>query len=165
MKMNFQPWGLAVLKLENNTKVAMLGLSLGVGIVAGSLLAGFRYKVGDLRHTRIFGFGLGLAIISLSLVKQIPPVLICLVITGAIAGLFLIPLNAALQAETDGAKLGKTIAIQNLLDNVTMILGGVCVFLSARLNPSPQFLWAALGGITILVLLALNPGKAKTTVS
>jgi LPLT family lysophospholipid transporter-like MFS transporter len=60
-----------------------------------------------------------------------PWVMALRVAAGVAAGLFLIPLNAALQAETDPTRMGKTIAVQNLCDNVGMLLAGglvaVCV--------------------------------------
>ena len=55
MKMNFQPWGQQVLKLETMTQVALLGLWLSLGVMAGSVLAGHLHQVGDLRTTRRYG--------------------------------------------------------------------------------------------------------------
>ena len=33
MKINFQPWGLQVLRLPDNTQIALLGLWLSVGVM------------------------------------------------------------------------------------------------------------------------------------
>ena len=56
MKINFQPWGLEVLNLPDNTQIALLGLWLSVGVMGGSILAGQLHAVGDLRRTRTYGF-------------------------------------------------------------------------------------------------------------
>jgi len=68
MKMNFQPWGQQVLKFQTATQVALLGLWLSVGIMAGSVLAGQFYKVGELRATRRWGWLLSAAIACLGCV-------------------------------------------------------------------------------------------------
>jgi LPLT family lysophospholipid transporter-like MFS transporter len=72
----------------------------------------------------------------------LPVVMGLLIGAGFAAGLFLIPLNAALQAESDPSKLGKTIAVQNFCDNLGMVLAGLLVFVcvKAHLSASQVFL-------------------------
>lgn len=147
MKINFQAWGLGVLGLRNNTQVSLLGLWLSVGVMVGSVLAGMWHRVGDLSRTRRYGALLVAALVAMGLVEFVGPlrasiwahgvpwfpwVMVLLVGAGVAAGLFLIPLNAALQAETDPARLGKTIAVQNLCDNVGMLLAGGLVAVCVR---------------------------------
>src|SRR5690606_12461715 len=112
MKINFQPWGLEVLHLPDNTQIALLGLWLSVGVMAGSILAGVLHKVGDLRRTQLYGFLLAgmLAllfsvnsfafwlqpVVKIGPLHLVVPVVVLLVAAGIAAGLFLIPLNAAL---------------------------------------------------------------------
>ncbi len=171
MKINFQPWGLEVLHLPDNTQIALLGLWLSVGVMAGSLLAGQLHAVGDLRRTPTYGFVLAgmLAllwsvnsfgfwrspVVQLGPLLLVVPVVLLLIATGVAAGLFLIPLNAALQAESDPAKLGKTIAVQNLFDNIGMLFAGTYVFASVKagLSSSGVFLGLALGVALLVVWL------------
>jgi LPLT family lysophospholipid transporter-like MFS transporter len=153
MKMNFQPWGLGRLKMENNQQVALLGLWLGLGITAGSVLSGRLYRTGELHHTRRYGILLaaGIAVLSVIAPNKLLPLL--LVFVGLVAGLFLIPLNAALQAETAPSKLGKTIATQNLIDNIAMLAaGGFVAFLIRVLAAGPHQIWI---GLSILVVIAV----------
>lgn len=147
MNINFQAWGLGVLKLENNFQISVLGLWLGVGVMGGSMLAGHLHRVGDLRRTRFYGFALVTVLALIWTVEPLgfwqagriqagnfvlfPGITLLLIAAGFFAGLFLIPLNAALQAESDSKKLGKTIAVQNLCDNVGMLLAGALVTLCA----------------------------------
>lgn len=179
MKINFQPWGLEVLHLPDNTQIALLGLWLSVGVMTGSLLAGQWHAVGDLHRTPVYGFALaGLLallwsvnsfafwrnpLVQLGPLHLVVPVVLLLVATGIAAGLFLIPLNAALQAESNPAKLGKTIAVQNLLDNIGMLLAGACVFTSVKvgLSPSGVFLGLALG-VALLVVWLRPPVRPVT---
>ena len=180
MKINFQPWGLEILKLPNNTQIALLGLWLSVGIMIGSILAGQIHKVGDLRKTRLYGYTLAVMLVLLYSVGPLAfwrspvvdlgplhlviPVVLLLVVTGIAAGLFLIPLNAALQAESDPTKLGKTIATQNLTDNLGMIIAGAYALVGVKmgLDSSEIFLGLAVG-VALLVTWLKIPPKAKTT--
>jgi LPLT family lysophospholipid transporter-like MFS transporter len=171
MKINFQPWGLEVLHLPDNTQIALLGLWLSVGVMAGSILAGQLHAVGDLRRIRFYGFILSAMLALLSTVNSLDfwrtpvvllgplhlvvPVVLLLIATGVAAGLFLIPLNAALQAESDPTKLGKTIAVQNLGDNLGMLTAGAYVFVGVKLGLSPSgvFLGLALGVAALVAWL------------
>jgi LPLT family lysophospholipid transporter-like MFS transporter len=163
MKINFQPWGLEVLHLSDNTQIALLSAWLAVGIMLGSILAGQLHAVGDLRRAKTYGFALAGMLALLSTVNSlgfwrtpvvqlgslplIVPVVLLLIATGVAAGLFLIPLNAALQAESDPTRLGKTIAVQNLGDNLGMLTAGAYVFASVKigLSSSGVFLGLAVG--------------------
>ncbi len=180
MKINFQPWGLEVLHLPDNTQIALLGLWLSVGVMGGSLLAGQLHRVGDLRRTQRYGFALAgmLAllwsvdslgfwrspVVQLGPLHLVVPVVLLLVAAGVAAGLFLIPLNAALQAESDPARLGKTIAVQNLFDNIGMLVAGLFVFASVKggLSSSGVFLGLALGVSALVAWLKFSPRPASS---
>ena len=183
MKINFQPWGLDVLKLPDNTQIALLGLWLSVGVMIGSILAGRWFRVGDLRRTGNFGVALAVSLVVLFGVGQwnlatlgrwtrtsvdaagvphvqlvvLPLVILLLIAAGIAAGLFLIPLNAALQSESDPQRLGKTIAVQNFCDNCGMILAGVLVFgcVKAGLSASAVFLVLAVLVIAVVSWLRI----------
>ncbi len=180
MKINFQPWGLEVLHLPDNTQIALLGLWLSIGVMGGSLLAGQLHQVGDLRRTKAYGLALAgmLAllwtveslgfwrspVVHLGPLHLVVPVVALLVAAGVTAGLFLIPLNASLQAESDPDKLGKTIAVQNLFDNLGMLLAGAYVFVGvhAGLSSSGVFLGLALGVAAVATWMKFAPPSAPS---
>lgn len=169
MKMNFQPWGQQILKLNSMTQINLLGLWLSLGVMAGSLWAGQLYRVGDLHATRRHGWLLAAALGALGTVGSLmdlgfnhPKLLsmLILVLTGLAAGLFLIPLNAALQDESHKDKLGKTIASQNGFENLAMLGGGVTAFFQVKsgFNPSELLLALALF-VSILVIWLKIPAR------
>jgi LPLT family lysophospholipid transporter-like MFS transporter len=141
LKMNFQAWGLSTLGMTNNVQISFLNLWLVIGIVIGSVLAGQMHRVGEHRSTQRNGWSLAGLILLLALVgaqtHQTILVLV-LILSGTCGGLFLIPLNAALQAETDETKLGKTIAVQNFLNNIAMLSGGGFIYLATNLDSTPS---------------------------
>lgn len=163
-KINFQAWGIERLHFTSNTRIALLGLWLSVGLMIGSLLAGALLRVGDLRATRWLAFGLAGVIGSLVVVDDTPfwrlpavafrglevslPLAAILAAVGIVGGLFLIPLNAALQAESPPAGLGKTIAVQNLTDNIGMSLAALFCAKAPDLRLSPSMVF---GGLAVAV--------------
>jgi LPLT family lysophospholipid transporter-like MFS transporter len=81
---------------------------------------------------------------------------VLLVMTGALAGLFLIPLNAALQSESHPDKLGKTIAAQNFVDNLGMVAAGSTVYLGVRAGLTSSGVFLCLCVLVALVATALK---------
>jgi LPLT family lysophospholipid transporter-like MFS transporter len=151
LRENFQPWGQQVLKLKGMLQVSLLNLWLALGVMVGAMTAGQLYKVGDLHATRRYGWLLatGVGILGslgwfLDAGLDYPKTLAIgvLTVTGLMAGLFLIPLNAALQAESHKDSLGKTIAAQNWFENFAMLGGSVIAYINVRrgFNPSQLFL-------------------------
>ncbi len=180
MKINFQPWGLDVLHLTDNTQISLLGLWLSLGVMAGSLLAGALHQVGDLNRTRVYGFALAVMLVILwsieplpiwqagsfllGPVKIIPMVILMLMLTGVAAGLFLIPLNAALQAESDQTKLGKTIAAQNVTDNLAMIAAAGIALGCVKSNLSAGQVFLVLAVLVVASVACLRlPSRVSGT--
>jgi LPLT family lysophospholipid transporter-like MFS transporter len=77
-------------------------------------------------------------------------------LSGLIAGLFLIPLNAALQAESHKDKLGKTISTQNGLENLAMLGGAAIAFLDIKVGFNPSELFLALAAFVFIVVIWLK---------
>ncbi|MEO7297546.1 MAG: MFS transporter [Verrucomicrobiota bacterium] len=162
LKTNFQAWGLSTLGMTSNVDISLLNLWLMIGIVIGSILAGQLHRVGDLRWTQRYGWGLASLILLVGLVgRQTHHTLIVsvLILAGACGGLFLIPLNAALQAETDQTKLGKTIAVQNFINNIAMLFGGGFIYLATKSNSTPSRNFLILGVLVaaLICLLRIPP--------
>jgi LPLT family lysophospholipid transporter-like MFS transporter len=165
IKMNFQPWGQQTLQLTTMLRISLLGLWLSVGVMFGSVLAGQLHPVGDLHATRRYGWLLAAGIAFLGCIGWLMDhglrhsniwTAIALILTGVVAGLFLIPLNAALQAESHKDKLGKTIATQNGFENSAMLCGSAfaCLDIKQGFNPSELLLGLAL--FTAIVILWLK---------
>ena len=165
LKMNFQAWGLSTLGLTNNVQISFLNLWLVIGIVIGSVLAGQLHRVGDLRSTQRYGWSLAGLILLLGLVgaqTHHTILVLVLILAGTCGGLFLIPLNAALQAETDETKLGKTIAVQNFLNNIAMLAGGGFIYLATNLDSTPSGNFLILSALVGAAVFWLKIPAVKT---
>lgn len=165
LKMNFQPWGQQVLKLKTMTQISLLGLWLSLGVMAGSVLAGQLYRVGDLHATRRYAWMLAAGIALLGSIGWLVEkgvdypmslAISLLIVAGLVAGLFLIPLNAALQAESHKDKLGKTIATQNGFENCAMLCGSAIAFLNVKIGFNPSELLLALAAFVAIAAFGLK---------
>lgn len=171
LRNNLQGWGLEVFKQAgitevSNQKLAMLKVGLIVGIVVGSMLAGQLHKIGDLSWSRRYGFLMALAILLLGLLGGhfgLAIVVAALIGAGLCAGLLIVPFNAALQHESDPAKLGKTIAIQNFIDYLAMLIGAGFLGVMTLLGLTPLQIFLALPVALALISLALRMPADKST--
>ncbi|MDR2512537.1 MAG: MFS transporter [Puniceicoccales bacterium] len=175
MRMHIQPWGQHTLHLKENREIALLIIVLAVGVMAGSVLAGFLHKVGDLRRVPLYGAAMaGIFVVTATIapdsswlswqltpfgLKLILPVVALVFMAGFFAGMFLIPLNAALQAESDPLKIGKTIATQNLFDNVGMCVASAYLLLANQAGISPGGVFLGLAICTIALCGVLTWGQ------
>lgn len=166
LRNNLQGWGLEVYRAagipENaitNQKLITLKVGLILGIVAGSMLAGQLHKVGDLTWTRRYGFLMAVCILMLGILGGhwgLALVIAALVISGIFAGLLIVPLNAALQHESDHTKLGKTISIQNFVDYLAMLVGAAFLGVLTHFGFTPAQVFIALPIALGLIALALR---------
>lgn len=163
LRSNLQGWGLQVFRQAgmteiNNQELAWLKVGLIMGIVTGSILAGQLHKVGDLSWSRRYGILLSICILALGLVGGhwgIAAIVVALIVCGVSAGLLIVPLNAALQNESDHTRLGKTIAIQNFIDYISMLAGAAFLAALTGFGLTPMGIFIALPIALVLLSLAL----------
>jgi LPLT family lysophospholipid transporter-like MFS transporter len=141
-----QGWGLEVFSQASvahvtNTKLVLFKIGLALGIVAGAMLAGQLHKTGDLTGARRYAFLLAAGLVGLGLLGGafgLVVVFLVLIVTGCAAGLLVVPFNAALQSETDPAKLGKTVAIQNCTDFIGIAAGAAYLSFLSHFDLTPN---------------------------
>jgi LPLT family lysophospholipid transporter-like MFS transporter len=159
LKSALQGWGLTVYAEAGvtditNFKLVLLLLGMVVGIVSGALLAGQLHRTGDLSWARRYAFMMAAGLATLGILGGhwgLVPAVAVLVATGAASGLLLVPLNAALQSESDPAKLGKTVSVQNFTDYIGIACGAGYLSLLTRFNLGPNMDLIILG-ITVAVI-------------
>jgi LPLT family lysophospholipid transporter-like MFS transporter len=164
LRSNLQGWGLDALRAAGvtditNQKLALLKIGLIAGVVAGSLLAGQLHRVGDLTWSRRYGALLAAAVLLLGLIGGgvgLTLAVALLVFAGIAAGLLLIPLNAALQHESEPGKLGKAIAVQNFTDYWSMLLGAGFMQVLTHFGFGANAIFIVLGGTVAIAVAALR---------
>ncbi|MBI3900099.1 MAG: lysophospholipid transporter LplT [Gammaproteobacteria bacterium] len=145
-------WAPVVLLTHNTADIANLTLALAIGIVIGATLVPKLIPIERLRRARLAAYAMGVFILVLSQVDAIWPARAVLVLVGVTGGLFMVPINAALQEighKTIGS--GGAVALQNFFENIAMLITVGLYTLAAANGASPVRSIVAVG---ILVLVA-----------
>jgi LPLT family lysophospholipid transporter-like MFS transporter len=145
-------WAPAVLLLTNTFDISKLTLASALGIAIGALIAPTLIPLEHLRRARIAAYLMGVSIIALSLLDGIWSARIALFAAGIAGGIFVVPINAALQEighKTVGS--GGAVAVQHFFENIAMLAATGAYALAADRGIGPA---ASLAGLGVLVLIA-----------
>jgi LPLT family lysophospholipid transporter-like MFS transporter len=145
-------WAPAVLLTASASDVADLTLFLALGIVVGALLVPRLIPIAHLRRARLAAYAMGACILVFSLVDAAWPARAVLVAIGVCGGMFLVPINAALQDighRTIGS--GRAVALQSFFENSAMLTGVGIYTASVGLGAQPVRSIVVVG---VLVLIA-----------
>ncbi len=157
-------WAPLVLLSKNATEIAELTLFLAIGIVVGSVLVPRLIPLEHLRRARIPAYLMAVFIVALSVTGTIWLARFNLFFIGMMGGMFIVPVNAALQElgqQSIGS--GSAVALQGFFQNLAMLLavGGYTFAAAHEVDPvlAMLVLGALVFGATFLVSLHLpdNP--------
>ena len=152
VKLNLQTWGQNILKLTTATEISKLALWLSLGIILGSFIAGRVFKTGKIKQSWLFGFLMGAGILLLVIFPLNYGLIVAeLILVGALGGLFIIPLNAAIQAKAEQGNIGKVIAVQNFFENGAMLLFTGFFWLLNFAKVTPVSTFVIIGGLLCLL--------------
>jgi LPLT family lysophospholipid transporter-like MFS transporter len=145
-------WAPAVLATHNAAEVADLTLYLALGIVAGALAVPLLIPIEKLRRARLAAYAMGVCILAFSAVGGVGGARVALVAIGLCGGLFMVPMNAALQ-EIGHKSIGSggAVALQSFFENLAMLVAVAAYATGAALGAAPVHTIFAVG---VLVLVA-----------
>ena len=145
-------WVPAVLLLDKSADVAKLTVFLAVGAVIGAAVVPKLIPIERLRRARLAAYGMGACILAFSFVDSMWGARLGLVAIGICGGLFMVPVNAALQ-EIGYRSIGSggAVAVQNFFENLAMLaaVGGFALAGWFGAQPVP-----AIVTVGVLVLIA-----------
>ena len=145
-------WAPLILSLKNATEIAELTLFLAVGIIAGSALVPGLIPLEHLRRARIPAYFMAFFITVLSLTGSIWPARFALFFIGMMGGMFIVPVNAALQEQGyQSIGSGSAVALQSFFQNLTMLVAVGSYTYAAAQNSNPVIAMPILG---LLVFIA-----------
>lgn len=134
---------------------AYLQALVAVGVILGASVAGRFYQLHSARRVLPLGLLLACLLPVLVWVKWLWLAVVLLMLSGAIAGLLLVPMNALLQHR--GARVltaGRSVAVQGFNENAAVLL--MLAFYSGSLVLSVP-LWAVMLMLSLLLLLGMLP--------
>jgi LPLT family lysophospholipid transporter-like MFS transporter len=145
-------WAPLVLLSKNASEIAELTLFLAIGIIAGSALVPRLIPLEHLRRARIPAYLMAAFVIVLSLTESIWPARFTLFFIGMMGGMFIVPVNAALQElgqQSIGS--GSAVALQGFFQNLAMLLAVGSYTFAAAHEVTPVLAMFILG---LLVFIA-----------
>ena len=114
---------------------AILQGIVAIGVALGAVLAGRLVPLSKSLLVLPVGVAMGLAVMSLIFVTWMPLVYVLLILVGALAGFFVVPMNALLQHRGHVLlSAGHSIAVQNFNENLNILLMLALYALMIRAN-------------------------------
>ena len=150
-------WAPEVLDLKTATDIAQLTLYLAIGIVVGAALVPKLIPLEKLRRTRFSAYAMGSLILGLSFTSAPLEARIVLFFIGITGGIFVVPLNAAVQQagfETIGS--GSAVAVQNFFQNGAILLSMGLYTLAASWGVGPTLTIWVLGLVVWIMTLLVS---------
>jgi MFS family permease len=115
-------WAERHLKLPLEEGAMLSGVS-AIGIAVGAVLAARLIPLKRATAVLPVGIAMGVAVISMVSLKWMPAVYVVLILIGAMAGFFVVPMNALLQHRGHVLmSAGHSIAVQNFNENVSILV-------------------------------------------
>jgi MFS family permease len=115
-------WAERQLKLPLEQGAMLSGIS-AIGIAFGAMLAARLIPLKKATDVLPVGVVMGIAVIAMVSLKWMPAVYVVLILIGALAGFFVVPMNALLQHRGHVLmSAGHSIAVQNFNENVSILV-------------------------------------------
>jgi len=159
-------WAPVVLGLDDSADIAVLMVYIAIGVALGTLLATRLIPLSHLRRARLAAYAMGACVVVLSAAKDIEHTRLLLLLVGLFGGLFMVPLNAALQDighRSIGS--GAVVAVQHFFENLAMVVGTGIYSLAAMGGASPGGALFVLGALVVAVTFAVSLRLPATAVA
>ncbi|MGH8689102.1 MAG: lysophospholipid transporter LplT [Burkholderiales bacterium] len=105
------------------SRAAMLQGVVAVGIAIGAVLASWRVSLDQATRVIPLGIAMGLVVIGMVFVTDVHVAIPLMVVIGAMAGFFVVPMNALLQHRGHNIMgAGRSIAVQNFNENLSILV-------------------------------------------
>jgi MFS family permease len=138
-------WAEKSLNLPLSQGAVLQGVS-ALGIAAGAVLAARIVPLKRAVRVLPFGVAMGLVILAMVWVSWLPAVYVLLIVVGAMAGFFVVPMNALLQHRGHVLlSAGHSIAVQNFNENVSILVMLALYSVMLRLDLHIHFIIAMFG--------------------
>jgi LPLT family lysophospholipid transporter-like MFS transporter len=150
-------WAPVVLASRSAGDISELVLFLAIGVVVGSAVVPRIIPLDRLRRVRLAAYAMGVSILLFGLVDTAPQARAALFLIGLAGGVFIVPINAALQhIGHGGVGSGRAVAVQNFFQNVAMLLTVGIYTAATALKVDPVSAVLGLGVVILAATLVLS---------
>ncbi|MEG6585193.1 lysophospholipid transporter LplT [Dendrosporobacter sp. 1207_IL3150] len=154
LRMIIFAWVPLTLGITSGGSISMIIAVTGVGVAVGAMITPFIITLKSYERTILFGFAMGVCILGFLFISNLAVTVIFLLLTGCLGGIYIVPMNTILQEvghKTVGT--GRTIAVQNFIENIFMFIGVGSYTIAAKMGVSVNLSLAA-AGIVFLGLVS-----------
>jgi len=154
LRMIIFAWAPLVLGITSGTSISMIIAVTGVGIAIGAVATPYLISIKTYQRTIWFGYMMAGCILSFLMISSLEVAVVFLLLIGVMGGIYIVPMNTCLQQvgqRTVGE--GKTIAVQNFVENIFMFLG-VAMYTLATKNGVSTSISIGTTGISLLLLVS-----------
>ena len=147
----FPAFAKETLQISNTVVIQGILASTGIGIALGSTLAG-KWSKGHIETglVPIGAAGIGIGLILLPQLQSTTAHIVNFLFIGVMGGLFIVPLNALIQFVAHDHELGKVIAGNNLIQNISMLSFLILTALFAVMGIPSQWLLSIIAVAAII---------------
>ena len=136
------------------SQAAILQGIVAFGVALGAVLAGRMVPLKKSLHVLPVGLAMGFAVMALIFVTWLPLVYFLLILVGALAGFFVVPMNALLQHRGHVLlSAGHSIAVQNFNENLNILLMLALYALMIRADFGINTIIVLFGGFVCFTML------------
>lgn len=153
LRMIIFAWAPLVLGITSGTSISMIIAVTGVGIAIGAVVTPYLISIKTYGRTVWFGYIMAGCILSFLMISSMEVAVLLLLLIGMSGGIYIVPMNTCLQ-QVGHATIGegKTIAVQNFVENMFMFLGVAIYTLAAKYEVSTH-ISIGVTGVTLLLLV------------
>ena len=153
-------WVPLALGMTDTSTPANLNGAVALGIALGAGLAAWCIKLETVNRTLVPGLLLGPLIMLLTQTQSLAMAGLFLVLIGLCGGLFVVPLNALLQARGhDSVGAGHAVAMQNLFENLAMLAMVGLYTYSIKLGMDAMSVGLAFGAAVLVGLVPIAAAR------
>lgn len=117
-------WVPLTLGITSGTSISLIIAVTGVGIAIGAAVTPWLVTIKKVQRTIWFGYAMAVCIFAFIYIKSLVFAVGLLLLIGIFGGIYIVPMNAALQqVGQHSIGEGRTIAVQNFIENFFMCLG------------------------------------------
>ena len=150
-------WAPMVLKLNTASDIAQLTFFLAIGIIIGSSIVSTFISLNSLSRIGFAAYGMALSIVGLSFTNEMLNAQLILLLTGVTGGIFIVPINAALQnLGVKSIGTGHAVAIQGFFHNIAMLIALSIYSYAAAQSMNPIAAMLSLGLLFFVAVLVLT---------
>lgn len=154
LRMIIFAWAPLVLGITSGTSISMIIAVTGVGIAIGAVITPYLISIKTYGRTVWFGYIMAGCILTFLLINSLQIAVVLLLLIGMMGGIYIVPMNTCLQqVGHDTIGEGKTIAVQNFIENIFMFLGVAIYTLAAKYEVSIH-ISIGVTGVTLLLLVS-----------